>query len=117
MKLNYKRTFFVGLAFMSICCFWQLYDNIIPLMLKNWEAVQSMMGATPESLANLPLQLREMLSVISPTETERLLNQSGIHLERFGKLKTCDMLIKGGVLRREACHQKQWQRGHHIHQI
>ncbi len=35
MRLNYKRTFFVGLAFMSICCFWQLYDNIIPLMLKN----------------------------------------------------------------------------------
>lgn len=35
MKLNYKRTFFVGLAFMSICAFWQMYDNIIPLMLKN----------------------------------------------------------------------------------
>ena len=35
MKLNYKRTFFVGLAFMSICSFWQLYDNIIPLILKN----------------------------------------------------------------------------------
>ncbi len=35
MKLNYKRTFFVGLAFMSICAFWQLYDNIIPLMLKD----------------------------------------------------------------------------------
>ncbi|HHV95276.1 MAG TPA: MFS transporter, partial [Clostridiaceae bacterium] len=35
MKLNYKRTFFVGLAFMSICAFWQLYDNIIPLILKN----------------------------------------------------------------------------------
>lgn len=35
MKLNYRRTFFVGLAFMSICAFWQLYDNIIPLMLKD----------------------------------------------------------------------------------
>lgn len=35
MKLNYKRTFFVGLAFMSIASFWQLYDNIIPLMLQN----------------------------------------------------------------------------------
>ncbi|THK41328.1 class I SAM-dependent methyltransferase [Methylophaga sp. SB9B] len=49
-----------------------------PFMLKNWEAVQSMMGATPESLANLPMQLREMLSVISPTETEHLLKQTGI---------------------------------------
>lgn len=51
-----------------------------PLMLKNWQAVQSMMGATPESIATLPMQLREMLSVISPKETERLLNQSGINL-------------------------------------
>ncbi len=34
MKLNYKRTFFIGFAFMSICTFWQLYDNIIPLILK-----------------------------------------------------------------------------------
>lgn len=35
MKLNYKRTFFIGLAFLSISSFWQLYDNIVPLMLKN----------------------------------------------------------------------------------
>lgn len=35
MKLNYRRTFFIGLAFMSISAFWQLYDSIIPLILKN----------------------------------------------------------------------------------
>ena len=35
MKLNYKRTFFVGLAFLSISAFWQMYDNIIPLILQN----------------------------------------------------------------------------------
>ena len=35
MKLNYKRTFLVGAAFLSICTFWQLYDSLIPLMLKN----------------------------------------------------------------------------------
>lgn len=35
MKLNYKRTFFVGLGFLSISAFWQLYDNIIPLILEN----------------------------------------------------------------------------------
>lgn len=35
MKLNYRRTFFVGLAFLSICAFWQVYDNIVPLILKN----------------------------------------------------------------------------------
>lgn len=35
MKLNYKRTFIVGLAFLSISSFWQLYDGLIPLILKN----------------------------------------------------------------------------------
>lgn len=34
-KLNYGRTFLVGLAFLSISAFWQMYDGIIPLMLKN----------------------------------------------------------------------------------
>ena len=33
MKLNYRNTFLVGLAFMSIIAFWQLYDNVIPLLL------------------------------------------------------------------------------------
>ncbi|MCL2672046.1 MAG: MFS transporter [Clostridiales bacterium] len=35
MKLNNKRTILVGLAFMSICAFWQVYDNVVPLILKN----------------------------------------------------------------------------------
>ena len=35
MKLNYGRTFVVGLAFLSICAFWQMYDNIVPLILTN----------------------------------------------------------------------------------
>jgi len=34
-KLNNKRTFIIGLAFLSICAFWQMYDNIIPLILQN----------------------------------------------------------------------------------
>lgn len=35
MKLNNKRTILVGLAFLSICAFWQMYDSIIPLILTN----------------------------------------------------------------------------------
>ncbi len=34
-KLNYKRTLLIGFAFMSICAFWQLYDGIIPLILRD----------------------------------------------------------------------------------
>lgn len=33
MKLNNKRTALVGLAFLSICAFWQMYDSIVPLIL------------------------------------------------------------------------------------
>lgn len=51
-----------------------------PLMLNNWKEVQLLMGATPESLANLSQVLREMLTVLSPKEIESLLNQSGINL-------------------------------------
>ncbi len=35
MKLNYKRTIFIGLAFLSISAFWQIYDSLIPLILQN----------------------------------------------------------------------------------
>lgn len=54
-KLNYGRTFLIGLAFMSICSFWQVYDNIIPLMLKNTfglgETVTGMVMALDNVLA------------------------------------------------------------------
>ena len=35
MKLNNKRTVLVGLAFLSISAFWQMYDSIVPLLLTN----------------------------------------------------------------------------------
>ena len=34
MKFNSKRTVLVGFAFLSICAFWQLYDGVVPLILK-----------------------------------------------------------------------------------
>lgn len=46
MKLNYKRTFLIGLAFLSISSFWQMYDNIIPLILQNtFHLNESLIGA------------------------------------------------------------------------
>lgn len=35
MKLNTKKTIYVGFAFLIICIFWQVYDNIIAKMLIN----------------------------------------------------------------------------------
>ena len=33
MKLNNKRTVLVGVAFLSICAFWQMYNSVIPKIL------------------------------------------------------------------------------------
>ncbi len=46
MKLNYKRTIFVGMAFMAICAFWQIYDSLVPKMLiKTFQLSEGMIGA------------------------------------------------------------------------
>ena len=34
MKLDNKRTILIGGSFLAISAFWQVYDNIIPLILK-----------------------------------------------------------------------------------
>ena len=46
MKLNYKRTILIGMAFMSISAFWQMYDNVVPLILSNsFELDETITGA------------------------------------------------------------------------
>lgn len=49
-----------------------------PRMLEFWREVQALMGATPDSLAALPTLLRETLTVLPPSETERLLREAGV---------------------------------------
>ena len=66
MKVNYKRTILIGLAFLSISAFWQIYDNVIPLMLKNsfglGETVTGMIMAVDNVLALFLLPLFGALS-------------------------------------------------------
>ncbi len=57
------------------------YDLQSPLadaMIEEWKKIQELMGATPDSLAAMPKVLREMLQVLAPVETERLIRESGI---------------------------------------
>ena len=35
LKLNYKRTFYIGFAFFAILMLWQVYNYYIPLILEN----------------------------------------------------------------------------------
>lgn len=66
MKLNNKRTILVGFAFMSICALWQVYDSIVPLILKNTfdlnDAVSGVIMALDNVLALFLLPLFGALS-------------------------------------------------------
>lgn len=53
MKLNSKRVVVVGLAFMSISGFWQLYDFIIPLILTNTFSISDTISGIVMSLDNI----------------------------------------------------------------
>jgi MFS family permease len=53
LKLDYKRTLFIGLAFLSISAFWQLYDNIIPLILQNTFKLGETMAGTIMAIDNV----------------------------------------------------------------
>ena len=53
MKLNNKQTILVGLAFMSISAFWQVYDGIIPLILKNTFAINNTVSGVVMALDNV----------------------------------------------------------------
>ncbi len=53
MKLNYRRTFLIGLAFLSISAFWQMYDNIIPLILQNTFGIGETVTGTIMAADNL----------------------------------------------------------------
>lgn len=53
MSLNVKRTFFIGLAFLSISAFWQLYDNLVPLMLKHTFGLGDTLTGTVMAMDNV----------------------------------------------------------------
>ncbi|MCE5236145.1 MAG: MFS transporter [Clostridiaceae bacterium] len=53
MKLNYKRTLLVGLAFFSICAFWQMYDAIVPLILRDTFHLGDTLGGFIMSIDNI----------------------------------------------------------------
>ena len=53
MKLNNKRTVLVGLAFLSICAFWQMYDNVIPLILREAFHMNESLAGTVMALDNI----------------------------------------------------------------
>ena len=53
MRLDNRRTILVGFAFMAICAFWQVYDSIVPLILKNTFDVNDTLSGFIMALDNI----------------------------------------------------------------
>ena len=73
MKLNNKRTVLVGLAFLSICAFWQMYDNVIPLILtKTFHLNETFSGAIMAADNVLALFLLPFFGTLSDRTNTRI---------------------------------------------
>ena len=72
MKLDNKRTVLVGLAFLSICAFWQMYDSVIPLILtRTFHLNETLSGAIMAADNVLALFLLPFFGAMSDrTETK-----------------------------------------------
>ncbi len=73
MKLNNKRTVLVGLAFLSICAFWQMYDNVVPLILtKTFHLHETFSGAIMAADNVLALFLLPFFGTLSDRTSSRI---------------------------------------------
>ncbi len=73
MKLNTKRTVLVGFAFLSICAFWQMYDNLVPKILTETFGIgESISGIVMASDNVLALFLLPLFGGLSDKCTSRL---------------------------------------------
>lgn len=93
MKLNYKRTVLIGLAFLSICAFWQMYDNLVPLILTNtFHLNETISGAIMAADNVMALFLLPLFGGLSDKCTSRLGRRRPFIL--FGTLAAiCLMLL------------------------
>ena len=73
MQLNNKRTVLVGFAFLSICAFWQMYDNLVPKILTETFGIgESISGIIMAADNILALFLLPLFGGLSDKCTSRL---------------------------------------------
>jgi len=92
MKLNYKKTVLVGLAFFSISIFWQLYDFYVPLILKYSFDVGDFLAGFIMSIDNiLALFMLPLFGVLSDRTHTRMGRRTPYIL--FGTLASVILLL------------------------
>ncbi len=73
MKLNVRRTFLIGMAFMAISAFWNLYDFVVPLILKNTYALGETVTGVVMAMDNiLALALLPLFGALSDRRGRRM---------------------------------------------
>ncbi len=73
MKLNTKQTVLIGFAFLAISAFWQMYDNLVPLILtRTFNINETISGAIMAADNVLALFLLPIFGAISDKCTSRL---------------------------------------------
>ena len=53
VKLDRQRTILIGFAFLSICAFWQMYDMIVPLILRDTYGIGDSVSGVIMALDNI----------------------------------------------------------------
>ena len=73
MKLNNRRTILVGLAFLSICTFWQMYDSVMTLILTDtFQLNETFAGAIMAADNVLALFLLPFFGALSDKTSTRI---------------------------------------------
>ena len=96
MKLNYKRTTLIGLAFMSILAFWQFYDQVIPYLLENTFGMSTFTANAIMSVDNiLAIFMLPLFGTLSDRTHTRLGKRTPYIL--FGTLAAVALLTALGI--------------------
>ena len=90
MKLDHRRTILVGLAFLSICSFWQMYDSVIPKILTETFRLNETISGAIMALDNiLALFLLPLFGALRPHEHQNR-PPDALHPPRHGLRRRAD---------------------------
>lgn len=96
MKLNYKRTTLIGLAFMSILAFWQFYDQVVPYLLENVFGMSTFSANAVMSVDNiLAIFMLPLFGAISDKTKTKLGKRTPYIL--FGTVAAVALMVVVGV--------------------
>ena len=96
MKLDNKRTVLIGISFMGILAFWQLYDQVVPYLLENQFGLKTFAANAIMSIDNvLAIFMLPLFGWISDRTNTRLGKRTPYIL--FGTIVASVLLVVLGV--------------------